>query len=123
MPIRRKSDETVELSSRARRGQPVKRRASTETTGADSVASAASSDRLRVKCYYNSDKRLMMVPKAVEFVSLKSKLLQKYGISDAKIKYWDEDGEKVLMTDQEDLEMAMQALEFTDSNKLDLFLE
>ncbi|RKO85375.1 hypothetical protein BDK51DRAFT_46206 [Blyttiomyces helicus] len=68
-----------------------------------------SGDKLKVKCHY-TDTRILMVPFSVTHSDLASRIQKKFAApAPLKLKYKDEDGELVLITDQEDLDVAMAA--------------
>ncbi|KAJ2687581.1 hypothetical protein IWW39_002819 [Coemansia spiralis] len=70
-------------------------------------------DAMKVKVHYGEDIINLMVPKMASYDSLRSKLAAKlssaHGVSAnaaLRIRYLDEDGEAVLMTDEDDYELA-----------------
>eukprot|EP00158_Paraphelidium_tribonemae_P001142 Partr_v1_DN24023_c0_g1_i1_m34661 putative NADPH oxidase activator 1 len=91
--------------------------------GSESVSSGFGSDRWRIKCHYKSDRRMIMVPKGISFDELRSKIFSKYDLRAGKLKYRDDEGEFVLMTDEGDLDIALSALESSDTNRLEVFIE
>ncbi|KAK9768174.1 hypothetical protein K7432_001418 [Basidiobolus ranarum] len=67
--------------------------------------------KLKVKCHYN-DTRVILVDYNVTFDGLLSRIKDKYAIeSPVKLKYRDEDDELVLITDQDDLDLARGLLD------------
>lgn len=80
--------------------------------------------RLKVKCHLNNETRLIMLNlESASFDYLVRKICDKYqslSPGSLKIKYKDEDGELMLMTDDEDLEMAM--MQIGSDKKLEIFL-
>lgn len=66
--------------------------------------------KMKIKCHY-SDTRTLMVAASIQFNELEAKIKDKFS-SDVplKLKYKDEDDELVLITDQEDLDMALASL-------------
>lgn len=77
--------------------------------------------KLRVKCDYKNEKRMIVLDQdQLTFKDLKSKLQEKFGVDKMRIRYRDEDGELVLMSDQEDLETALM---FLTTAKLEISVE
>ncbi|KAJ2812051.1 hypothetical protein GGI24_006732 [Coemansia furcata] len=70
-------------------------------------------DAMKVKVHYGDDIINLMVPKLASYESLRAKLAAKlssaHGVTTTaalRIRYLDEDGEAVLMTDDDDYELA-----------------
>ncbi|ORY03906.1 hypothetical protein K493DRAFT_334129 [Basidiobolus meristosporus CBS 931.73] len=82
--------------------------------------------KLKVKCHYK-DTRVILVDQNVTFQVLLSRIQEKYDMVDRvlKLKYRDEDDELVLITDQDDLNMARGLLDdhsnATLSDRLELW--
>ncbi|KAI8808219.1 hypothetical protein BJ742DRAFT_772214 [Cladochytrium replicatum] len=78
-------------------------------------AVSANSEKIKVKCHYK-DTRMVMMPFDVTFQSFKNRVKEKFGLRDVKLKYRDEEGELVLMTDQEDMDVAFDVAGLTDGS-------
>ncbi|KAK9681318.1 hypothetical protein K7432_015675 [Basidiobolus ranarum] len=63
--------------------------------------------KLKVKCHFN-DTRVILVDQNATFQALLNRIKEKYGVTQGslKLKYRDEDDELILITDQDDLDMA-----------------
>ncbi|KAI9366180.1 hypothetical protein DFJ73DRAFT_807399 [Zopfochytrium polystomum] len=93
-------------------GPGLQRRGSTANSMMTSTTSAG--EKFKIKCHYN-DTRIILVPVDVTFDDLSSRIQKKFNSKvPLKLKYRDSDNEMVLMTDQEDLEIAfeMNGLEY-----------
>ncbi|KAJ3296063.1 hypothetical protein HDU76_006768, partial [Blyttiomyces sp. JEL0837] len=74
-----------------------------------SMTSSLTADKFKIKCHYNETLRIIVVPPNVTFDDLSSRIQKKFGSPQPlKLKYRDNDNEMVLMTDQEDLEIAFE---------------
>ncbi|KAJ3108141.1 hypothetical protein HDU97_002053 [Phlyctochytrium planicorne] len=75
-----------------------------------SVATSSSAgDKLKIKCHLNDTKILLAVPTTVTFDDLAYRIQRKFGVkTNLRFKYKDMDGEMVMMTDQEDMEVAFE---------------
>ncbi|KAJ1559260.1 hypothetical protein HK405_011368, partial [Cladochytrium tenue] len=76
--------------------------------------STMGSDKVKIKCHFQ-DTRIIVVPVDVTFDDLSVRVQRKFGAAaPLTLKYRDSDGEMVLLTDQEDLEVAfeMHGLEY-----------
>ncbi|CAG8518554.1 676_t:CDS:2 [Paraglomus occultum] len=63
--------------------------------------------KIRIKCYHK-DTRAFIVPNTITYEDLVRRIQEKFGnLSQFKLRYKDDDGTKVTLTDQEDLEMAL----------------
>ncbi|KAJ9050199.1 hypothetical protein DSO57_1016530 [Entomophthora muscae] len=66
--------------------------------------------KMKIRCHFN-DTRSLMVDAAIRFEELQTKIQEKFSSEvPLKLKYKDEDEELVLITDQEDLDMALASL-------------
>lgn len=66
--------------------------------------------KMKIRCHFN-DTRSIMVDASIRFEELQIKIQDKFSSEIAlKLKYKDEDEELVLITDQEDLDMALASL-------------
>jgi hypothetical protein len=66
--------------------------------------------KMKVKCHFG-DTRTLMVSADISFEELQLKIQKKFSVNDGlKLRYKDEDEELVLITDQEDLDMALDSL-------------
>ncbi|KAI9296974.1 hypothetical protein K502DRAFT_323492 [Neoconidiobolus thromboides FSU 785] len=66
--------------------------------------------KMKIKCHFN-DTRTLMVNADIKFKELQTKIVEKFSSElNLKLKYKDEDDELVLITDQEDLDMALASL-------------
>ncbi|TPX67094.1 hypothetical protein SpCBS45565_g03999 [Spizellomyces sp. 'palustris'] len=85
------------------------RRANTSSTvsSAFSAFSSTSSvvDKVKVKAHY-TDTRILLVPYTISHTELMDRIQQKFKTGALRLKYKDDDGEMVMITDQEDLEVA-----------------
>ncbi|CAG8433767.1 11085_t:CDS:10 [Ambispora gerdemannii] len=67
-------------------------------------------EKLKIKCYYK-DTRVILVPSSIKFKELLQRIQEKFSSSSPfRLKYKDDDGEMVMMTDHEDLEMAIELI-------------
>ncbi|KAG9287906.1 hypothetical protein G9A89_017501 [Geosiphon pyriformis] len=81
--------------------------------------------KIKIKCYYK-DTRAILVPSTINFTELLKRIQEKFGPSSSpfRLKYKDEDGEMVMMTDQEDLEMALGMANVKDDiGRLEISIE
>ena len=79
-----------------------------------SVASA----QIKIKCHYK-DTRMLLVEPTITYAALVAAVATKFECKPTfRLKYQDEDHDKVLLTDQEDWEMALATC---DQGKLDLW--
>ncbi|CAG8442833.1 9270_t:CDS:2 [Ambispora leptoticha] len=75
-------------------------------------------EKLKVKCYYK-DTRVILVPASIKFNELTQRIQEKFSSSTPLLfKYKDEEGEMVMLTDQEDLEMVIELISSTTSDKI-----
>ncbi|KAI8834896.1 hypothetical protein BC829DRAFT_436973 [Chytridium lagenaria] len=84
------------------------------TTMSTTSSTMSSGDKFKIKCHY-TDTRILLVPVNVTFDDLSARVQKKFSAArPLKLKYKDVDDELVLMTDQEDLEVAfeMSGLEY-----------
>lgn len=66
--------------------------------------------KMKIRCHY-SDTRSLMVAASIQFNELQTRIKDKFASNvPLKLKYKDEDDELVLITDQEDLDMALASL-------------
>ncbi|TPX41010.1 hypothetical protein SeMB42_g05777 [Synchytrium endobioticum] len=74
-------------------------------------SSAAAFGKIKLKCHYNDDTFMMLItPNTTFYHELLSRIQKKFGTSHLlRLRYQDDDGEKVLMTDQEDMELAFRS--------------
>ncbi|KAJ3191352.1 hypothetical protein HK101_007853 [Irineochytrium annulatum] len=79
-------------------------------TTAISGTTSGFGDKVKVKCHLGEVVRIIAVPADIEFGTFSKRIQGKFG-SDArlKLKYRDESGEMILVTDQEDLEIAFES--------------
>jgi len=71
--------------------------------------------KIKVKCHHK-DTRVVMVPSSIIYDDLMQRIQEKFGETyRLNVKYKDEDGEEVMMTDQEDLEMAFSLVNIVGS--------
>ncbi|KAJ3411428.1 hypothetical protein HDV05_002210 [Chytridiales sp. JEL 0842] len=83
-------------------------RRSVANVSVTSSSTYAPGERVKIKCHY-TDTRIILVPLDVSFNDLQSRIQRKFGApGPLKLKYKDSDEEMVLMTDQEDLEIAFE---------------
>jgi tetratricopeptide (TPR) repeat protein len=77
--------------------------------------------KVKVKCHFGGDTRVILFQDALslKYDEILCKIREKYGMRKLKLKYKDEDAEMVLLTDQEDLEMA---LALTADAKMELYV-
>ncbi|KNC96546.1 uncharacterized protein SPPG_08134 [Spizellomyces punctatus DAOM BR117] len=82
------------------------RRANTASTVSSAFSSTSSvADKVKVKAHY-TDTRILLVPYTISHTELIERIQQKFKTGALRLKYKDEDGEMVMITDQEDLEVA-----------------
>jgi hypothetical protein len=84
---------------------PAPTRSSSESS---TTSSSLIPDRIKIKVTTKSESRLLLVPLDVTIELLASKIVNKFGGDERKIRYLDEDNELVLMLDQEDLVYALE---------------
>jgi hypothetical protein len=84
--------------------------------------------KIRVKCHFNDDTRYLMIGAVIDFGDLESKIREKFGIKDQlKIKMED-DGDKITIADQDDLEMLLGSVrnqakrERTEMGKMEVWI-
>jgi hypothetical protein len=78
------------------------------TTASVASSAFAPGERLKIKCHY-TDTRIILVPVDITFNDLQYRIQKKFNAGGVlKLKYKDSDDEMVLMTDQEDLEIALE---------------
>ncbi|CAG8660965.1 273_t:CDS:2, partial [Acaulospora morrowiae] len=64
--------------------------------------------KVKIKVYGNADTRIIMVPADIMFAELMKRIQEKFASDKPlKLKYKDDDGSLISMTDQEDLEIAI----------------
>ncbi|KAJ3111962.1 hypothetical protein HDU96_005101 [Phlyctochytrium bullatum] len=81
------------------------------TTTSFATTSSAAGDKLKIKCHYGDSKILLAVPTNLAFEDLQFRAAKKLGLNPnvpIRFKYRDADGEMVMMTDQEDMEVAFE---------------
>ncbi|CAO3627509.1 unnamed protein product [Mucor fragilis] len=78
-------------------------------TSLNSAVSANHTGKLKIKCHY-TDTRIVLTSSSVNYQELKSRIAEKFKTNPNSIQlaYKDEDHEKVLIIDDEDLDMARQ---------------
>ncbi|KAL7751314.1 hypothetical protein RI367_003174 [Sorochytrium milnesiophthora] len=85
-------------------------------------SSMVPNDKLRVKVHFSDEKRMILLPGDATFDELTYKIQEKFNTrSLLKIRFRDEDGELVLMTDDDDLEVARSI--GNNFNKLDVYCD
>ncbi|KAJ3102021.1 hypothetical protein HDU96_009782 [Phlyctochytrium bullatum] len=93
----------------------LQRRNTAMSTASSSAFSSAgdkfpktSIQQLKIKCHY-TDTRILLVPVHITFDDLSARIQKKFGSpKPLRLKYKDPDNEFVLMTDQEDMEVAFE---------------
>lgn len=108
------------------RSQSQPRKNSIDRLSEQSTESSVATDKIKIKCHFEGQTRMVLASFDVEFSHLEGKLCKKFGVNDIDMRYRDEDGELVSITDQEDLVFAMSCFgiewgDFGSLNKMELF--
>jgi hypothetical protein len=89
---------------------------------AAAAAAPAAIGQIRVKCHHR-DVRVVLVDATVTQAALVAEVAAKHACAPAtlRLRYQDEDGDRVLLTDDEDLAMALAATNAVATGKLELW--
>lgn len=92
---------------------------SSSSTIAPSSASISGGNggKIKVKCHYR-DTRIVLIEPDIDVGEFMQRVRDKFDGANLVIKYKDEDGDMIIMTDQEDLAMAMAC---SDGGKMDVW--
>ncbi|TPX33823.1 hypothetical protein SmJEL517_g03346 [Synchytrium microbalum] len=83
------------------------------------LSSPDAGGRIKLKCHYGDDTFMMLIAPNTLFPDLSSRIEKKFqSTHPLRLRYVDEDGEKVLMTDQEDMELALRLYGFGGSGSI-----
>jgi len=85
---------------------PAASSSSRSTGGYQAPASLPSGTKIKVKCYYK-DTRVVQIEDGITFTELSKRIQEKFDGTKLKLKYKDEDGDQVLLVDQDDMDMAL----------------
>ncbi|KAJ3095928.1 hypothetical protein HDU97_006353 [Phlyctochytrium planicorne] len=78
------------------------------TAMSNSSSNMSSGDKLKIKCHF-TDTRMLLVPVTITFDELYNRIVKKFNPpGNLRIKYKDQDNELVMITDQEDWEVALE---------------